>query len=232
MLARGGRVASLDLDAEAVDELRAAHATAVADGRLIAAVGDVGHENDVAHALGAAVDAFGELSGVVHNAGIGAGGPIEELRVEDWRRVIDTNLGGLMLCAKHGAPALRAARGAIVAIASTRALMSEPDTEAYAASKGGIVALTHALAASLGPDVRVNAVSPGWIEVRDRKKRAQRREPELRPIDHAQHLVGRVGRPEDIADAVLYLLSDAAGFVTGQNWVIDGGMTKTMIYAP
>jgi NAD(P)-dependent dehydrogenase (short-subunit alcohol dehydrogenase family) len=98
-------------------------------------------------------------------------------------------------------------------------MQSEPDTEAYSASKGGLVALTHALANSLGPEIRVNCVSPGWIA----------HEP-VRKNDHAQHPVGRVGRDEDIAALVAYLLSDAAGFVTGQNFVVDGGMTKKMIY--
>jgi NAD(P)-dependent dehydrogenase (short-subunit alcohol dehydrogenase family) len=106
-----------------------------------------------------------------------------------------------------------------VNIASTRALQSEPDTEAYAASKGGLVALTHALAMSLGPRVRVNCVSPGWIA-----------HTSVRRKDHAQHPVGRVGNDQDVAELVAYLISDAAGFVTGQNFVIDGGMTKKMIY--
>ncbi len=122
--------------------------------------------------------------------------------------------------AKHAVPHLRRARGAIVNIASTRALQSEPDTEAYAASKGGLVALTHCLAISLGPEIRVNCVSPGWISHVPLRKRK----------DHAQHPVGRVGRAADVAALVAYLLSDAAGFVTGQNFVIDGGMTRKMIY--
>jgi len=121
--------------------------------------------------------------------------------------------------AKHCAPQLRRRGGAIVNIASTRALQSEPGTEAYSASKGGLVALTHALAMSLGPQVRVNCVSPGWIAHQAVRKK-----------DHAQHPAGRVGRPEDIAEIVAYLLSDAAGFITGQNFVVDGGMTRKMIY--
>ena len=102
---------------------------------------------------------------------------------------------------------------------STRAFMSEPDTEAYAASKGAMVALTHAMAISLGPKIRVNAVAPGWIS--DGRG--------LSEEDNAQHPVGRVGRPDDIAGAVLYLAE--AGFVTGQVLTVDGGMTKKMIYA-
>src|SRR5262245_65885404 len=103
-------------------------------------------------------------------------------------------------CARAAEKPLRAARGAIVTIASTRALMSEPNTESYAATKGGLVALTHALAISLGPDVRVNCVSPGWIVV-DRED-----EKKLRRKDHAQHPVGRVGKPGDIAEIVAFLI--------------------------
>ena len=128
----------------------------------------------------------------------------------------------LISSAAVAAPHLRRARGAIVNIASTRAVQSEPQTEAYAAAKGGMVALTHALAISLGPQVRVNCVSPGWIDTGKTK---------LRRVDHEQHPVGRVGRPEDVAQLVAFLLSDAAGFATGQDYILDGGMTRKMIYA-
>jgi hypothetical protein len=118
---------------------------------------------------------------------------------------------------------LRKARGAMVFIASTRALMSEANTESYSASKGGLVALSHALAISLGPDVRVNCVSPGWIATKNYAA--------LRRKDHAQHPVGRVGKPQDIAEIVAWLLdAKRSGFVTGANFVVDGGMTRKMIY--
>jgi NAD(P)-dependent dehydrogenase (short-subunit alcohol dehydrogenase family) len=109
--------------------------------------------------------------------------------------------------------------------------MSEPNTESYAASKGGIVALTHALAASLGPDIRVNCISPGWIDVSNWKKSSKRKPAKLSSEDHAQHLVGRVGRPEDIASLAAYLIGPESGFITGANFVADGGMTRKMIYA-
>jgi NAD(P)-dependent dehydrogenase (short-subunit alcohol dehydrogenase family) len=109
----------------------------------------------------------------------------------------------------------------MVTIASTRAHMSEPGTLAYSASKGGLVALTHALAITLAP-VRVNCISPGWI---DTGKHGA-----LKPSDHAQHPAGRVGRPEDVAAAAAYLLSAEAEFITGAELIIDGGMTRKMIY--
>jgi NAD(P)-dependent dehydrogenase (short-subunit alcohol dehydrogenase family) len=169
------------------------------------------------------VQRFGRLDALVNNAGIAspANGPVEKLAAVEWNRRIGTNLTSVFLMTKHAAPHLRRARGAIVNIASTRALQSEPETEAYAAAKGGMVALTHALAISLGPQVRVNCVSPGWIDTGKAK---------LRRVDHEQHPVGRVGRPEDVAQLVAFLLSDAAGFATGQNYVLDGGMTRKMIY--
>lgn len=182
---------------------------------------DVSSEPAVRDCVRAVVKRFGRLDALVNNAGIAdpANGPLEKLSLAEWNRRIGTNLTGAFLMAKHCAPHLRAARGAIVNIASTRALQSEPQTEAYAASKGGLVALTHALAMSLGPRVRVNCISPGWIA----HQRVSRK-------DHQQHPVGRVGRDEDVAELIAFLLSDAAGFATGQNFVLDGGMTRKMIY--
>ena len=109
------------------------------------------------------------------------------MSLADWQRVIDVNLTAAFLLARAAEKPLRKAKGAIVTIASTRALMSEPNTEAYSATKGGLVALTHALSISLGPDVRVNCISPGWIETGDYAK--------LRKKDHDQHPAGRVGKP-------------------------------------
>jgi NAD(P)-dependent dehydrogenase (short-subunit alcohol dehydrogenase family) len=182
---------------------------------------DVSREASVRACVRAVVKQFGRLDALVNNAGLTGpdDGPLEKLALKDWNRRIGVNLTGAFLMAKHCIPHLRKHRGAIVNIASTRALQSEPDTEAYSASKGGLVALTHALANSLGPAVRVNCISPGWISHQPVSRK-----------DHAQHPVGRVGQSEDVAELVAYLLSDAAGFVTGQNFVIDGGMTKKMIY--
>ncbi|MDW7745857.1 SDR family oxidoreductase [Halomonas sp.] len=230
LLARGDCVALTDIDDEALAECREhlGHAE-----RLLAMVSDVRDEARVAESLEATVARFGRLDGVIHNAGLADPfqGPVESLPLATWQAYLDTNLTGAMLCAKHAAPHLRESCGAMVLMASTRALQSEPDTEAYAASKGGVVALTHALAVSLGPEIRVNAISPGWIEVGDWQKAASRTPVEHREIDRDQHPVGRVGRPEDIAAMAAFLLSDQAGFITGQNLVVDGGMTRRMIYA-
>lgn len=134
----------------------------------------------------------------------------------EWNRRL-SSLHGAFLCGKHALPSLRENGGAIVNIASTRALQSEPDSEAYAAAKGGLLALTHALASSAGPSVRVNAISPGWIAVENWKKSAERGRPKPSEADHAHHPAGRVGVPEDIGRLAVYLLSSQlSGFVTGQ----------------
>jgi NAD(P)-dependent dehydrogenase (short-subunit alcohol dehydrogenase family) len=192
----------------------------------------VADEGQVAHCVAAAIERGGRLDAVVNNAAIARATriPVERLTLDEWNRQLAVNLTGAFLLAKHAAPHLRVAGGAIVNIASTRALQSEANTEPYSASKGGLVALTHALAVSLGPQVRVNCVSPGWIDVSDWQKASRLKPAALTPEDHAQHPAGRVGTPQDIAGIVAYLLSDAAGFVTGQNFVVDGGMTKRMIY--
>jgi NAD(P)-dependent dehydrogenase (short-subunit alcohol dehydrogenase family) len=190
---------------------------------VLAIEGDVRDEETASHAVEAMMDRFGRLDGVISNAGIMIRKPLRRLTVSDWHQVLDTNLTAAFLLARAAEQPLRKAHGAIVTIASTRALMSEPNTESYSASKGGLVALTHALAISLAPDIRVNCVSPGWIETRDYAG--------LRQKNHRQHPAGRVGRPQDVAEIVSWLLDGKrSGFVTGANFVIDGGMTRKMIY--
>jgi len=193
--------------------------------RVVLVEGDVADEATAPRAVAAVIDRFGRLDALVSNAGIMVRKPLRALTLAEWRKVLDTNLTAAYLFARAAEKPLRASRGAIVTIASTRALMSEPNTLPYSASKGGLVALTHALAVSLGPHVRVNCISPGWIVVR------REEEQKLRRKDHLQHPAGRVGRPQDIAEMVAFLLDgERAGFVTGANFVVDGGMTRKVIY--
>jgi NAD(P)-dependent dehydrogenase (short-subunit alcohol dehydrogenase family) len=230
LLDEGAAVVLAELDEEAGRETAAEYA---ASGRVHFVATDVADERSVQRAISSTLERFGALHALVNNAGIAkaAGGPLEALPLAEWNRVIGTNLTGAFLMAKHCAPQLRNTRGAIVNVASTRALQSEPNTEAYVASKGGVVALTHALALSLAPDVRVHCVSPGWIDVSAWKKKSARKPASLSERDHAQHPVGRVGKAEDVAALVAFLLGPEAGFLTGENFVIDGGMTRKMIYA-
>jgi NAD(P)-dependent dehydrogenase (short-subunit alcohol dehydrogenase family) len=163
----------------------------------------------------------GRLDGLVCNAGINIRKPLADLTLAEWSHVLAVNLTSSYLLVRAAATLLRATQGAVVTIASTRAHMSEPNTEAYAASKGGLVALTHALAISLGPDIRVNCISPGWIFTQGEALRAE---------DNAFHPAGRVGQPADIASLAAWLLGPESRFVTGAEFVIDGGVTRKMIY--
>ncbi|KQO40936.1 SDR family oxidoreductase [Ectopseudomonas chengduensis] len=224
LITEGWQVVLADVDRERGSRV----ARALGDNAWFVAM-DVAKEDQVSVGVAEVLGQFGRLDALVCNAAISDPHtpPLESLDLKRWNRLLAVNLTGAMLLAKHCAPYLRGHRGAIVNIASTRASQSEADCEAYAASKGGLVALTHALSISLGPEVRVNCVSPGWIDSRDPSQ--QRLEP-LSVFDHAQHPVGRVGTVEDVAAQVAWLLSEAAGFITGQEFIIDGGMSRKMIY--
>jgi len=195
--------------------------------------GDVAKEKDVSRWMTRTLKILGCPDVLVNNAGVLKNGPFLKLSAADFDRVIGINLRGTFLCTQGVARAMVAAKvkGAIVNIASTRGFMSEPGTEAYTASKGGILSLTHGTAISLGPyGIRVNSVSPGWIETSDWQYSKRAKIPKHSREDREQHPVGRVGNPDDIAEACLFL-AEHAGFMTGQNIVIDGGMTVKMIYA-
>jgi len=227
-LEKGMNVVIADVDEEAGMETAAEYED-LGNIRFIPC--DVSDEAQVRGLIDAAVNEYQGLSALINNAGISRFKPLDEATLADWNAVIGVNLTGTFLCSKYAAPYLRAAGGAIVNIASTRALMSEANTEAYAASKGGIVALSHSLAVSLGPAVRVNCICPGWIETGDWEKESARTTPRHSEQDRLQHPAGRVGVPADIAALIDYLISSEAGFITGANFVVDGGMTRKMIYA-
>jgi len=187
---------------------------------------DVSSEESVKHLVSETVRIYGGVDILINNAGTGLPGNIFDANaVATFDKVIGINLRGTYMCSKYCAEHMRNKnKGVIINIASTRAFQSEPNTEPYSASKGAIIGLTHSMAISLGKiGIRVNSISPGWIDVSETPS-------ELTHLDHEQHPVGRVGTPEDVAHACLYLSSDVASFITAENLVIDGGMSKKMIY--
>lgn len=223
----GYRVSIFDIDGEALEEIKPRFDKK----KTIFQLTDVSKEVSVRASIRAAVKRFGSIYGLVNNAVYEVFKPMIELTLTEWNKAIDTNLTGTFICSKYCAPYLTESKGSIVNICSTRAFQSEPHTESYSASKGGIYALTHAMAMSLAPHVRVNSISPGWIDVSAYKKKSTTEQVILSDEDHAQHPAGRVGNGFDVAQMVMFLLDSANGFITGQNFIIDGGMTRKMIYS-
>ncbi|MED2973505.1 SDR family oxidoreductase [Fictibacillus sp. B-59209] len=194
------------------------------EGKALFIPTDVRKPEDIISLMGQTKREFGPVDILINNAGKGIWKSPFDLDVEEWDNVIQTNLRSVFLCSREAAKQMKeTGGGSIVNIASTRASMSEPNSEAYAATKGGITALTHALAASFSEHgITVNAISPGWIETQDYEG--------LRDVDHQQHWSKRVGKPSDISSACLYLTAPDNNFINGENLVIDGGMTRKMIY--
>lgn len=219
--AAGHRVAFCDRNAEA--GTRTAQETGAlfleADVRNVAALEEVMQQ---------LFDTWEDIDVIINNAGVSDFSPITDTPVEEFDRILQINLRPVFITARKLALHRKSQEvpnkfGRIVNICSTRYLMSEPGSEGYAASKGGIYSLTHALAISLSEwHITVNAISPGWIQNCDYDS--------LRPIDHEQHPSRRVGKPEDIARMCLFLCQPENDFINGENIVIDGGMTRKMIY--
>lgn len=226
LLKNNYRVSVFDIDKEALDEFQ----SELENEDCAFFQVDVSDEKDVVLAINESVKRNGSLYGLINNAAISNNKPIKDLTLEEWHQVINTNLTGAFLCSKYALPYLKESKGCIINMSSTRAFQSEPDTEAYSASKGGIFALTHSLAMNTAPEVRVNSISPGWIDVSDVKKTAESHQIIISKEDHAQHPAGRVGNALDIARIILFLLEEKNDFITAQNFVVDGGMTKKMIY--
>lgn len=182
-------------------------------------VGDIADKDTIERFAAEVAKCHGRVDYLINNA-LPAMKGIDECSWEDFEYAQRVGVTAPFYLTKLLKPYLTD-RSAIVNISSSRDRMSQPQTESYTAAKGGIAALTHALAVSLGPKTRVNSVSPGWIDTTGS---------DLAGADAIQQPTGRVGRPEDIANMVLYLCSDKAGFITGENICIDGGMTRLMIY--
>lgn len=184
-------------------------------------------EEDIVALIRATEEEYGTIHTLINNAGVSKWKSPYELTIAEWDDILNTNVRSCFIATREAAKVMKrnSEGGSVVNMTSTRAFMSEPDTEAYAASKGAIGVLTHAMAISLGKDgIQVNCISPGWIETGDYDQ--------LRAEDHQQHPSGRVGTPKDIARACLYLTQPGNDFVTGTNLVVDGGMTHKMIYEP
>ena len=165
------------------------------------------------------IDQYGRVDYLIHNAKPLTRG-IQDCSYDEFNYALQVGITAPFYLTKLFAPYF-SPDGAVVNISSSRDRMSQPQTESYTAAKGGIHALTHALAVSLAGKVRVNSISPGWIDTEGAHYTGP---------DAVQQPAGRVGTPMDIANMVLYLCSDKAGFITGENICIDGGMTRQMIY--
>lgn len=217
----GCRVAFCDID------LKRGTATAQATGARFIPM-DVTDSTKFVETLSALINEWGDIDIMVNNVGIADFKPLTETSVDDFNRVISINLTPIFVSARTIARHRQQQSepnpyGRIINLCSTRAMQSEADTTAYSASKGAIFAMTHSLMMSLAPlHITVNSISPGWIATEDYDR--------LAAEDHAQHPSGRVGHPEDIARMCMTLALPDNDFINGENIVIDGGMTRKMIY--
>lgn len=186
---------------------------------------DISESNEVRELFEKIQITFGKPHILINNGAIAHfNKDIHSITDEEFKRVIDVNLCGAFYCSRAFLNANEGnTYGRIINIASTRWNQNEAGWDAYGASKGGLVSLTSSMAVSLSDTpITVNAISPGWIETGDYEALTQ--------ADHKQHPSGRVGKPDDIANAVLFLCNPENDFINGQNLIIDGGMTKRMIY--
>lgn len=182
-------------------------------------VGDISDKTVLERFATEVISKYGKIDYLINNAPPAMRG-IDSCSYEEFMNALAVGVTAPFYLAKLFEPHFSKS-GSIINISSSRDRMSQPQTESYTAAKGAIAALTHSLAVSLAGKVRVNSISPGWIDTKGA---------EYTGPDAYQQLVGRVGKPEDIADMVMFLCSDHAGFITGENICIDGGMTKLMIY--
>lgn len=184
---------------------------------------DVRDPGDVEALFAGAADRFGGVDALVNNASVQTESTADEVSLEEWARLVDTNFRGYFLCAKHAKRHM--ARGSIVNISSNHAGQTMPAHFPYNAVKSGIDGMTRAMALDFGPEIRVNTVSPGWVSIeRTTGEMSDDRRRELEGL----HPVGRLGTPADVAGAVSYLLSEDATFVTGANLTVDGGRSAVL----
>jgi len=222
-IGEGARVAVIDTEAASGAKLVKKHGD-----KLLFVQGDISEKQSLEHFAKTVLAAYGNVDFLINNACVSKKGLLSGCSYDDFNEVLRIGVTAPYYLTQLLADQF-AFGAAIVNISSTRYMMSQPDTESYTAAKGGISALTHALSVSLAGRVRVNAVSPGWIDT-GAYQHEDSYMPHYSAADEAQHPAGRVGNPQDIASMVLYLCSAQAGFIDGQNIVVDGGMTRQMIY--
>ncbi|MGO4870327.1 MAG: SDR family NAD(P)-dependent oxidoreductase [Roseiarcus sp.] len=226
-LREGAKVALIDLDRALAERSAAALSPDGARARGFGA--DVTKAADIAAALESAERAVGPLTGLVNNAGIAGFGSVHEADPAAWERIMAVNVNGTFFASKAVLPGMLARRkGAIVNFGSVAGMVGIPTMAAYCAAKGAVVNLTRQMAADYsGKGVRVNAVSPGTVASTSMGQQllGSDANPELLARRLAKYPIGRFGVPEDIAEAVIFLLSSQASFVSGANFAVDGGMT-------
>lgn len=182
--------------------------------------GDIAKEEDLSGFADQVIQRYTKIDYLINNACLSRKGILSGCSYEDFNYVLRVGVSAPYQLTKLLLPYFNE-KAAIVNISSSRAFMSQEDTESYTAAKGGITALTHALAVSLAGKVRVNSIAPGWIDTADGTWSKE---------DLDQHPVKRIGKPADIAKMAMFLCSESAGFITGENILVDGGMSKQMIY--
>lgn len=184
--------------------------------------GDVSLEDDLNQFICFCKEKLERIDVLVNNACVSHQGILNQCNYQEFQKSLSIGVTAPYYLSLQCQDELKKNKGSIINIASSRAFQSEPNTESYTSAKGGIVALTHALAISLSGQVRVNCIAPGWIDVNDTESFSKE--------DETAIPVGRVGKPIDIARIVMFLCSEDAGFITGETFVVDGGMSKRMIY--
>ena len=223
----GAKVMCVDINGEGAE--RVAHQIADTGGEAASLTVDVAREEDVQRMVHEAVERWGRLDVLYNNAGIGVGGPVTQVTEEEWDRLIDINLKGVFLGCKHAIPEmLKQGGGAIVNTASDAGLRGIAWLSTYCASKGGVVLLTKSLAVEWAQQgIRVNCVCPGVIQTPILEpflsQAGTGREEVLKRMAQ-MHPLGRVGQPEEVAQAVLFLASEEASFITGVALPVDGGL--------
>ncbi|MDP0495328.1 MAG: SDR family NAD(P)-dependent oxidoreductase [Verrucomicrobiota bacterium JB024] len=221
----GARIAMGDIDLPALErEAAAIRQQYAVEVRAVAC--DVTSSTEVGHLIATAVEELGGCDILVNNAAVALGGTITDMSEEDWQRVLNTNLTSAFRTIRAALPHMLAKGvGSIINMASTQAHRSWPHWTAYAAAKGGLLAMTTQLAGEFAArGIRVNALSPGAINTPMNERRMREEGPELHERLSAMHAMERMGEPDEVAAAALFLASDAASFITGQDIKVDGGL--------